>query len=242
MRIRTTERVREAARRGRPIVYAEPMGVTDAQQTTTSDARRPLTVPARGEALKLVLSDFEQAARELNCETAAVRAVASVESGGRTGFDDVRRPKLRYENHYFQRLTNGRYNRSHPNLSCAYGSRQYRLTHGRNSDQYQLLRDAFALAPEAAVQSCSWGMFQVMGENYRNVGWTELQKFVDDMFYSEGQHLRAFLGFCRHNGLVGYLRNRQWTAFARAYNGPRYADHAYDVQMRNRYNEYKRQR
>ena len=51
------------------------------------------------------------------------------------------------------------------------------------------------------------------------------------MFYSEGQHLRAFLGFCGHNGLVAYLKKHQWTSFARAYNGPSYADHAYDVQM-----------
>ncbi|MFT3767327.1 MAG: N-acetylmuramidase family protein [Minicystis sp.] len=197
-------------------------------------------LPERGEALKLVASDYENAARELGVETAAVHAVATVESGGRTGFDSRKRPKIRYENHYFQRLTHRRYDRSHPQLSCAYNSRNYRLTHGRHSDQYQLLHQAFALAPEAAVQSVSWGMFQVMGENYRNVGWRDLEQFVKDMFYSEGQHMRAFLGFCRHNGLVPYLRNHNWAAFARAYNGPSYAENAYDVKMRNYYQQYSR--
>lgn len=201
-----------------------------------------LTLPAKGDALKLVLSDFEQAAKELGCETAAVRAVASVESGGRTGFDSKNRPKIRYENHYFQRLTHHKYDASHPRLSCAYGSKNYYATHTAKSDQYEILEQAFELAPEAAVQSCSWGMFQVMGENYKDIGWQELQKFVDDMFYSEGQHLRAFLGFCRHNGLVGYLKTHQWASFARGYNGPKYAENAYDVKMRNYYLQYSKQR
>lgn len=197
-------------------------------------------LPERGDAIRLVTADYERAARELGVETAAVHAVASVEAGGRTGFDARNRPKIRYENHYFRRLTNRRYDRTHPNLSCAYNSRQYRLTHGRNSDQYALLHEAFALAPAAAVESCSWGMFQVVGENYRDVGWTDLEQFTTDMFYSEAQHLRAFLGFCRHNNLVRHLRTHNWTAFARAYNGPAYADNAYDVKMRTAYQQYSR--
>lgn len=199
-------------------------------------------LPERGEAIKLVASDFENAAKELGVEAAAVHAVAAVESGGRTGFDSLKRPKIRYENHFFRRLTKGRFDKTHPDLSCAYGSRQYKLTHGKHADQYKLLHAAFALAPDAAVMSCSWGMFQVMGENYKNIGWKDLERFTKDMFYSEGQHLRAFLGFCRHNGLVKYLKSHNWTAFARAYNGPAYAENAYDVKMRNYYAQYSRHR
>src|SRR5690349_15017567 len=49
-------------------------------------ATGPWHLPTSGAARKLAKSDFEAAARELGCETAAVRAVAEVESGGRTGF------------------------------------------------------------------------------------------------------------------------------------------------------------
>ena len=214
--------------------------VDPASTVAQSSAVHRWVLPDKGEALTLVPSDFANAARELGVETAAVRAVATVESGGRTGFDSHKRPKIRYENHYFRRLTKNRYDKTHPHLSCAYGSRQYKLTHGSKSDQYKLLHEAFALAPAAAVQSCSWGMFQVMGESYKNVGLQDLEHFVKDMFYSEAQHLRAFLGFCRHNNLVRHLKNRNWTAFARAYNGPKYAEHAYDVKMRNYYLQYSR--
>lgn len=213
---------------------------TNEQQQAPAPAQATWTLPTRGDALRLVEADFTRAAQELGVEAAAIHAVASVESGGRTGFDSLNRPKIRYENHFFARLTKHRFDHSHPDLSAAYKSHQYLITHGKHSDQYDLLRRAFALAPEAAIMSCSWGMFQVMGENYKNIGWTRVDQFTLDMFHSEGQHLRAFLGFCKHNNLVRYLKSHQWASFARSYNGPSYADNAYDVKMANYYRQYSR--
>jgi hypothetical protein len=218
-------------------------GTTTPASSSTTEATghgAPWLLPEKGEALRLVPADFDAAARELGVEAAAVHAVATVESGGRTGFDGHDRPKIRYENHYFQRLTHHRFDKSHPNLSCKYGSKQYKLTHGKKSDQWAILREAFALAPEAAVMACSWGMFQVMGENWDSIGWKDLRRFVDDMFASEGQHLRAFMGFCKHAGLVKYLKSHAWASFARGYNGPAYAANAYDVKIRTAYQQYAR--
>ena len=197
------------------------------------------SLPEEGQAIGLVANDYVTAARTIEVEPAAVRAVGTVESGGRSGFDG-KLPKIRYENHYFQRLTGHRFDVSHPHLSAGYKSRQYNATHGRGSSQWRLLREAFTIAPRAAVQSVSWGMFQVMGTAYQEVGWTDLEQFVKDMFYSEAMHLRAFLGFCTANGLVQHLRSHNWAAFARGYNGPRYRDNAYDVKIGNAYIRYSR--
>jgi len=196
-----------------------------------------------GAALTLVLADFDQAAKELGVETAAIRAVAGVESGGRSGFDAKKRPVIRYENHIFRSLTKKQFDKSHPDLSAPYGSAQYKSTHRFGGikyadEQWGLLEAAWALAPDAAVQACSWGMFQVMGENYRSVGWTDLQQFVKDMFYSEAQHLRAFLGYCRHAGLVPYLKSHNWAAFAQGYNGPSYRQNHYDTFLAQNYAKY----
>jgi hypothetical protein len=204
----------------------------------------PLPTPP-GAALPLVPADFVNAAKELGVETAAVHAVAGVESGGRAGFDAKKRPVLRYENHIFRSLTRGQFDKTHPDLSCAFGSAQYRATHRFGGMQYAdeqwgLLTAAFALAPDQAVMACSWGMFQVMGENYRMVGWRDLQQFVKDMFYSESQHLRAFLGYCRHAGLVPYLKAHQWAAFAQGYNGPSYRQNRYDTLLAQYYAQYSR--
>jgi len=198
-----------------------------------------------GAALTLVEADFQQAARELGVEAAAIHAVSRVESGGRTGFDAKKRPVIRYENHIFRSLTKRQYDKSHPDLSAAYNSPEYKATHRFSGIQYAdeqwgLLTSAFALSPDSAVMACSWGMFQVMGENYKMVGWSSLEQFVKDMFYSEAQHLRAFLGYCKHAGLVPDLKQHKWAAFAQGYNGPSYRQNDYDGLLAQYYAQYTR--
>ncbi|WP_170319820.1 N-acetylmuramidase domain-containing protein [Polyangium spumosum] len=204
----------------------------------TPPATGPWELPDVGPARRLAAGDFEAAARELQCETAAVRAVAEVESGGRTGFDDNRRPKILFEIHHFKRLTGGRYDRSHPHLSAPYSSPNRRASYKKN--QWTVIREAFALDPDAAVKSASWGMFQVMGFNHADVGWSNVRQFVYDMYESEAQHMRAFLGFCRTNNLVRHIRSKNWASFARGYNGPDYASNAYHTKMANAYARYSR--
>ena len=214
-------------------------------QTQTSPTAHWQLPKPPGAALALVQADFTQAARELGVEAAAIHAVSAVESGGRSGFDGRKRPVLRYENHIFRSLTKSRYDKSHPDLSAAYGSAEYKATHRFGGVQYAdeqwgLLESAFALAPDQAVMACSWGMFQVMGENYKMVGWTSLEQFVEDMFYSEAQHLRAFLGYCKSAGLVPDLKQHKWAAFAQGYNGPSYRQNNYDGLLAQYYAQYSR--
>jgi hypothetical protein len=210
----------------------------DPAASSAPDAARagPWTLPAQGEALKLAASDFESAARELGAEAAAVRAVSEVESGGRTGFDASKRPKILFETHHFRRHSGGKFNTSHPELTAQYKTKLQRASYKK--DQWTVIRSAFALDPHAAVKSASWGMFQVLGSNAEDCGWKSLEQFVTDMFYSEGQHMRAFLGFCKANNLTRYLVRKDWKSFARGYNGPSYAAFAYDTKMAAAYRRY----
>ena len=200
------------------------------------EADSPWTLPDSGDALKLVAADFEAAAKELGVEAAAVHAVAEVESGGRTGFDKQDRPKILFETHHFRKHTNGAYNTSHPDLSAPFKSELQRASYKKN--QWDVIRAAFILDPDAAVKSASWGMFQVLGSNAADAGWKSLEQFVKDMFYSEGQHMRVFLGFCKANHLTRHLVSKDWAAFARGYNGPSYAENNYDTKMANAYARY----
>ena len=194
------------------------------------------TLPEKGDALKLVASDYESAAKTLGAEAAAVHAVASVESGGRTGFDAQNRPKILFETHHFRANSKGAFNTSHPELTAPYKSKLRKASYKK--DQWTVIRAAFALDPEAAVMSASWGMFQVLGENAKSCGWKTLDQFVTDMFYSEGQHMRVFLGFCKANNLTRYLVTKNWKSFASGYNGASYADNAYDTKMASAYALY----
>jgi hypothetical protein len=197
-------------------------------------------IPESGDALPLVASDFDDAARQLGVEVAVVRAVALTESSG-AGFDSKKRPKLRYENHHFRTLTNRYYDKIHPDLSNKYKSAQYRATHKGGADkQWELLQKCWAIdEADAGVMACSWGMFQVMGEYYKDLGWTSLEQFVKDMFYSEAQHMRAFLAFLKWKDLVRHLKKSppDFTSFAIGYNGA--GTQGYDTKMKNYYDQFK---
>jgi hypothetical protein len=187
-------------------------------------------LPDSGAASPLVDSDIEAAAKRLNVDDAAVYAVADVESGGRGGFDDQKRPRILFEVARFQDYTGGRFDKVRPDLSASYSSPARKESYAK--DQWEVLHAAFLLDPDAAVKATSWGMFQVLGANMSVGGYTDTRTFVNAMFESEGNHLQLFMDFCRENRLVKYLQKQQWASFALRYNGKDYASNAYDVKLR----------
>lgn len=181
-----------------------------------------------GQALRLGAHAIETAATALGCDQATVRAVIDVESRG--GFDEYGRPKILFERHYFHRLTGGRFSPAHPGVSAPrWGG------YGAQSAQYDRLARAILLDRPAALRSASWGMFQIMGDNYEIAGFDSIEGFVDAMTQSEGRHLEAFVAFVRSRRLDDALVRRDWQAFARGYNGPAFAANRYDEKLARAY-------
>lgn len=186
------------------------------------------TRPATG----LTIADFTTAATTLNCEVAAIQAVAEVETPG-AAWDDQGRPRILFERHYFRDLTHGAYNGSHPDLSGPQGG------YGPESGQYPKLARAAMLNENAALRSASWGRFQNMGRYYAACGFASVEAFVDAMVESEQRHLGAFVAFIASRGdLVRAIRAKDWATFAQGYNGPNYASNAYDTKMAAAYQRY----
>jgi hypothetical protein len=180
---------------------------------------------------------FADAADRLGVTPAHVRAVDKVESRGE-GFLDDGRPKILFEAHYFSRLTGHRYDQSHPDIS----SRRWdRSLYVGGSGEHDRLRCAMELDRAAALKSCSWGRYQIMGANWDQCGYESLQAFIDAMFRSETDHLRAFVGFVQTNRLDVALQRNDWASFARGYNGPAYRQNRYDERMRRAYEAYSAQ-
>ena len=187
-----------------------------------------------GEALTLTDSDFEDAAKRLFCEPAAIRAVAEVESGGRTGFLKDKRPKILFESRWFHKLTGGIHSQNHPDISTESWVRNYKGGVG----EYERLAEAMKLDRVAAVKATSWGMFQILGINHRVAGFDKLEDFLGAQRTSEGEHLKGFVSFVIHNHLDDELRDRRWEDFARSYNGPGYKQNRYDEKMAQAYARY----
>lgn len=181
--------------------------------------------------------DFDAAAKRLQCDGAAVRAVYEVESGG-SGFMGLK-PLILFEGHVFwQRLqAHGQDPRSlcHGNEDILY-EKWNTAFYKRGLAEWTRLERAITLHREAALESASWGLFQIMGHHWKSLGYESLDQFITAMESHEREQLEAFCRFVERNSfkgkkLVQYLREHDWTGFAEGYNGSGYRRNGYDERL-----------
>ncbi len=190
--------------------------------------------PARAGPGGLSEDLYVEAASQLGCEVAAIKAVVKTEVDIRGAFDTSGRPTILFERHKFYKHTNGRFAQSDPDICNAVQG-----GYGRFSEQYPKLDRAIMLDRPAALKSASWGAFQILGENHVQAGHATVEAFVAAMKQSVAAQLKAFVAFVRGDGrLSTALRTRNWATFARIYNGPGYAKNQYDQHMRSNYQRF----
>lgn len=179
--------------------------------------------------------DYKVAADLLGVDTAVIKAVAHVEALG-SGFLPDGRPKILFEAHIFSKKTGGKFDKTHPHISSP---RWNRSLYKGGAKEYERLDEAKKLNLEAAYLSTSWGKFQIMGFNYSYCGYGNVFDFVEDMYRSEKYHLIAFVKFIKaNNAMYQALKNLNWAAFARAYNGPGYKQNNYDKKLADAYQSF----
>lgn len=180
-------------------------------------------------------ADFVEAAKTLEVEVAAIRAVAETETK-RAAWDELGRPSILFERHKFSTHSKGLYNRTHPDISFPTAG-----GYGKVSAQYTKLYRAAVLHEDAALKAASWGMFQILGENHVASGYDTVAAFVDGMMNGEKAQLDAFVAFVgSHRTMKKALQDKDWATFARRYNGPGYAKDNYDTRMKTNYEARKK--
>lgn len=189
-----------------------------------------------GQAIPMQDEDYLRAAELTGLEPAVIQTVAMVETNGSPFLPD-KRPDILFEAHLFGRHTNHRYRDVVDPNGRAISSKSWdRSLYGKaGAWQYVRLYTAMKCDPEAAVKSASFGAFQILGQEAKEIGYDSLEDFVNDMAYSAGKHLEAFCRYIKVNHLVDELRDHDWTRFARQYNGPGYAANHYDTKMADKY-------
>ncbi|WP_149945245.1 N-acetylmuramidase family protein [Acinetobacter baumannii] len=188
---------------------------------------------------KLTESQIAEQAKSLGVEPAALQAVIDVECKG-SGFNQDGTPVILFERHVMrQRLIANHSGNTYaadqvmakrPDL-CSKTPGGY----GLYSQQHAKLNDAAKYDRTSALESCSWGIGQVMGYHWQSLGYPSLQAFINAMYKDEASQLEAMCRFIKVNGLVNALKNKDWKAFARGYNGPAYAKNSYDIKLANAY-------
>lgn len=190
----------------------------------------------------LTNEQIKDLANKHGIEYAGLKAVVEVEASGKGFIGDV--PKILYEPHIMYRLlTKKNYitirnnlMKAHPNLCYPrWGTYKY----GAESIQHSRLEIASQFNRDTALESCSWGLGQVMGFHWKSLGYESLQAFINDMYESEAKQLEAMIRFIKVNGLLLALKNKDWVKFARGYNGSGYAKNKYHIKLANAYAKYK---
>jgi hypothetical protein len=185
---------------------------------------------------RITNDQYKAVAAEINVPVAALRSVVSVESSG-SGFDSDGRPKALFERHiFFKLLASDSSKQAHAvDEGLAYpkwGMKPY----PKNSDGvYEEINSAMKIDEDAALRSASWGLGQIMGNNFEMLGYDNVQDMVNDARLDEYHQIQQMAKFIKASGLDGALRNSDWAAFAKGYNGPGYAKNAYDQKLSMNY-------
>jgi len=192
----------------------------------------PSTLAALAPAKSLTAEDFEGAASALASSVAAVKAVTEVESRG-NGFLPDGRPVILFERHIMHRRLSaiGR----DAVLLSGYLPDVINATPGGYSGgikEHGKLHLARQIDPACAIESASWGLFQIMGFHWQTLGYESAADFERLMCESEGRQLEAFVRFVIVNPAIHTaLRKGDWAAFAKGYNGPAYVKNQYDIRL-----------
>ncbi len=172
--------------------------------------------------------------RELGIDADAAAAVLAIESGG-TGFTSSGLV-IRFENHIFF----DRFGTAQPDVFANHftydttkrwqghqwrraTSDPWQLCHKAGQPgEWEVHRFAASLDESAAIMSTSIGLAQIMGFNYRRIGFKSPRAMLDSFSAGVGPQIVGFFDFVATspgNKLITAIQNKDWYAFATGYNG-----------------------
>lgn len=220
----------------------------------TIDSSWPETRKAVARTFNRLGGLMQVVATRTNTDIASVLAVWYVESGGRSHTEN--QAVIRLENHVlfdrwgsshaaaFDRCFQFGTRAPQTGTGCDKRWRCHRFSpaddgnfqnvHDNQASEYRALAAATRLAGEdIALQCMSIGGPQILGSNFRAIGYETPRQMVDAFQAGEGAQVLGFFDFCHSNGLLGHLRTHNWSDFARGYNGsgqvPTYSTHLTDA-------------
>lgn len=183
---------------------------------------------------------FQEVSKDLGIEVAVLKAVAEVESSGE-GFLADGQPKILFEPHIFWKNLvkrgidpslhiKGNEDIIYPKWKSG--------AYGKVSEQHSRLQRAVKINREAALESASWTSFQILGQNWKSMGYDSIQDFINDAYTDEDKHLDMFVKFVQANNLVRFLKSKEWRSFARGYNGSGFEKNKYHTKLEAAYRKY----
>ncbi|MBX9295711.1 N-acetylmuramidase family protein [Chromobacterium vaccinii] len=184
-------------------------------------------------------ADLQAAADRLGVGLSVVKAINAVESRG-SGFLPDGRPVILLERHVAYR----RAGEQAEALAAQYPTicNKARGGYAGGAAEWARFASLAAVAGEAvAVESCSWGAFQIMGYHWQRLGCASAADWRRAMESGEPAHLDAFVCVVLSEpALLKALQAKKWADVARLYNGPAYRENLYDAKLKAAYERAER--
>lgn len=181
----------------------------------------------KGRARRIDDVDLPLLGRQIGVGEDELHAFIEAETRG-SGFDEQGRPKILFERHKFYKYVAPE--KRQAAVAAGLASRKPG-GYGKESEQYGKLRRAIEFDERAALLSCSWGLAQVMGFNFKLAGYDSVEAMVRAFMDDEEAHLQAAVNFIRNSKLDDELRRHDWAGFAKGYNGESYRINRYDEKL-----------
>jgi len=188
---------------------------------------------------KLQRLSIKYEACRIGVEAEALAAFIEVESGGK-GFDDATgKLILQFEPAWFKK-------------KAPYAPSGKWSLNGveRQTAEWVAFNDAYSKDPIAAMESTSIGLGQVMGFNWKRLGYISVGEMWDDAKEGEDRQIFQMAEFIRTDAtLMGALKRKDWHTVAVRYNGSgymkiaeKYGREPYNISMRKHYLKYMNQK
>ena len=193
--------------------------------------------------------------KELGIEVEIALAVICVESGG-SGFSRDGKMIIRFENHVFNTYYGAKseankkeydkhfsFNTKKTREDHKYrekASDDWKTCHTGQASEWEAFNIARKIAEKEAMYSISMGAPQVMGFNFKSIGYTSVKDMFDSFSKDIRYHILALFDFCTAKSQrVQYLLTRDFLSFAKEYNGLT-APEQYEKKLEEYYNIFKK--
>lgn len=188
---------------------------------------------------KHTADEIEKVAREFDLEPKALLAIAEVESAGQVfaRIDGRNEPLIRFEGHYFDRRLSGDRQEAARTGGLASPVAGAVANPRSQVERWQLIGRAAEIDRQAAYESTSWGLGQVMGSHWQWLGFDTVDGLVEEARSGAAGQARLMARYIDKSGLTTALNNHDWEAVGHGYNGPGFAKNGYHLKLAEAYRQ-----
>lgn len=174
--------------------------------------------------------DLKVLAGKYGYEQAIIQAIISVESCGFGFARDTGKIIIQFEPKWFKRKV--------PNALAGDWSLN-RVE--RQAREWIAFNNAFKINPNAAMESTSIGLMQVMGMHWKTLGFSSVGAMWDFAKVSEVNQVELGIKFIEANpSLKVAVLKKDWAMFAYYYNGSGYKRNQYDIKLKMAYEHFQK--